>query len=192
MDPSKLKKNSSGSKMEQALPGLPNQGPPQDVSRNGMMAEPCLQVSVLIHAYRTALREAPWASPVWWNHPCWPYLSQGHSETHITCGSEPPRACEGQGCAHGKGNYNIWGPAGTLAGCLLYMSSFTLGELKGKKTGRLMALLCTYYVPGILRGHACRVLFDCQVLCLAQSLESPCFLFCFWFSSLLAVRHVES
>ena len=47
VDPSKLKKNSSGSKMEQALPGLPNQGPPQDVSRNGMMAEPCLQVSVL-------------------------------------------------------------------------------------------------------------------------------------------------
>ena len=33
------------------------------------------------------------------------------------------------------------------------MSSLAPGELKGKKTGRLMALLCTYYVPGLLQGH---------------------------------------
>ena len=51
VDPSKVKKNSSGNKREQALPGLLKQGPPQDVSGTGKRAEPCLQVSVLICAY---------------------------------------------------------------------------------------------------------------------------------------------
>lgn len=88
------------------------------------VAESCLPISVPIHAYRTALREASllalWASPMWWNHQSWPYMSQGHCKAHVTYGPEPLCACEGQGYAHGKGNCNIWGPAGAQqAACFL-------------------------------------------------------------------------